>query len=450
MQEVSDATREEIKKRDLCQNVRILPVEASDPTNYFDLLSSLRSHFKVILKDHPQAEFSIGLSSGTPQIHACWLMLVASGEIPARLLKTVPPRFVEQERSLVREVDVTGDGFPRMTLSLKHKTGKREVDDEAIIAARAQVGLVGEDPAFLNALKEAAIYAQYDDIHLLLLGETGTGKERFTEFIHLLSPRATKPLVTVNCSSIPRELVESHLFGHKKGAFTGASSDQEGKFKSSDGGIIFLDELGELPLQAQAKLLRVLENGEIEPVGHPKFLKVNVRVIAATNRNLREMVAQGNFREDLYQRFGASLEIPPLRERRSDIPLLSSYLLEQWNRKHRKRCSLSPKASGALLKKAWSGNVRELHKVITQSAMLCGRSRIDETDLRFEQPLQNLTEALLPEPEEGFELNLYLENVKRRVVERAMTKANGVQARAAKLLGWTPQGLGQFLKTLRK
>lgn len=450
MQSVSVATANEIGERKLCQNTEILPVEAPDPTNYAVILASIRRYFKAILADHPRAEFSIGLSSGTPQIHACWLMLVASGEIPARLLQTLPSQFVEQGRPLVREVDISGDAFPRMTLPLKNKSGRLEVDDKNIETARAQVGLVGEDPAFLNALKEAAIYAQYDDIHLLLLGETGTGKERFTEFIHILSQRAVKPLVTVNCSSIPRELVESHLFGHKKGAFTGASNDQPGKFKVADGGIIFLDELGELPLEAQAKLLRVLENGEIEPVGHSKSVKVQVRVIAATNRKLREMVANGKFREDLYQRFGASVKIPALRERRSDVPVLASYLLEEWNRKHRKRHSLTPKAFGELIKHSWPGNVRELRKVIAQSAMLSNQTRINEEDLRFELPIKNSATTMLPEPEDGFLLNPYLDDLKRRIIERALEKENGVQARAAKLIGWTPQGLGQFLKSQQK
>lgn len=450
MQAISTATADQIRERSLCQNTEILSVEAPDPTNYGVILTALRRHFKAILKDHPRAEFSIGLSSGTPQIHACWLMLVASGEIPARLLQTVPPQFVEQGRSLVRDVDICGEVFPRMTLPLKGNSGKLEVGDERIEAARAQVGLVGDDPAFLKALKEAAVYAQYDDIHLLLLGETGTGKERFTEFIHLLGQRAGKPLVTVNCSSIPRELVESHLFGHKKGAFTGASSDQPGKFKAADDGIIFLDELGELPLEAQAKLLRVLENGEIEPVGHAKSVKVQVRVIAATNRNLRDMVAHGKFREDLYQRFGATVEIPALRERRSDVPLLAAYLLEEWNRKHRRRHSLAPKAVGELIKYSWPGNVRELRKVITQSAMLCEHTKIDAEDLRFELPVRVSADVMLPEPKEGFQLNPYLEDLKRQIVDRALEKENGVQARAARLLGWTPQGLGQFLKSQQK
>lgn len=447
MQEISAETADQIKQRNLCLETEILPVKAPDPTNYSVIISSVRMCFKAILKDHPHAEFSIGLSSGTPQIHACWLMLAASGEIPARLLQTVPPQFVEEGRPLVREVDLSGDIFPRVTLPLKNRTGIFESNDEAIAAARAQVGLVGEDPTFLRALKEASIYAQYDDIHLLLLGETGTGKERFTEFIHVLSQRAVEPLVTVNCSSIPRELVESQLFGHKKGAFTGASGDQPGKFKAADGGIVFLDELGELPLESQAKLLRVLESGEIEPVGHPTSVKVNVRVIAATNRNLREMISKGSFREDLYQRFGASVEIPALRERRSDVPKLATYLLDEWNRRHRKQHSMSPKAFSTLLRHPWSGNVRELRKVISQSAMLCEHNKIDEKDLRFELPLRNNSEVMLPEPEIGFQLNPYLEDIKWRIVVRALEKENGVQARAAKLLGWTPQGLGQFLKS---
>tara|TARA_R100000027_G_scaffold67722_1_gene68174 strand:+ start:299 stop:1795 length:1497 start_codon:yes stop_codon:yes gene_type:complete len=451
MQEFSSQTLANINSRGLCSEAEILSVEVRDPTDYRAIISSIRTHFRHIVSVCPEGEFTIVLSSGTPQIHACWLMLVASGEIPARLLQTFPRRFAEPGKSLVREVDLSGEFFPRMTLRERMPVSDESgTSEENLLAARVQIGLVGEDPAFLKAVKEASIYSGYDEIDLLLLGETGTGKERFTELVHLLSERATKPLVTVNCSSIPTELVESHLFGHKKGAFTGAASDQPGKFTVADGGILFLDELGELPLSAQAKLLRVLENGEIEPVGHATStsLKVNVRVIAATNRNLREMVAKGSFREDLYQRFDATVRIPSLRERRSDIPLLCSFLLEDWNRKHKRQHLLTPKALSELMKYDWPGNIRELRKVITQSAMLTAGKKIDTKDLRFELPIADDSTSAIPEPEEGFSINGHLEEIKRRLVHRALEKENGVQARAAKLLGWSPQGLGKYLKTL--
>jgi transcriptional regulator with GAF, ATPase, and Fis domain len=234
------------------------------------------------------------------------------------ILQSTPPEFVPEGRSLVKEIDIHQKDFPNITRPVDGPEPEED-DESSILAACHELGIVGEDPAFRKALHETFIYSQYDDFHVLLLGETGSGKEYFAKFIHHLGPRASRPMITVNCSSIPENLVESQLFGHKKGAFTGATTDHEGKFKSADRGILFLDEIGELPLPAQAKLLRVLlDQGEIEPVGSNKPIKVNVRVIAATHRNLREMVQAGTFRKDLYQRFGSSrLQRPPgLRSRR--------------------------------------------------------------------------------------------------------------------------------------
>jgi transcriptional regulator with GAF, ATPase, and Fis domain len=321
-------------------------------------------------------------------------------------------------------------------------------DDESLIASACRdLGIVGEDPAFIKALREAFVYSQYDDFHILLLGETGSGKEYFAQFLHHLGPRASRSMVTVNCSSIPENLVESQLFGHKKGAFTGASSDHEGKFKSADRGVLFLDEIGELPLPAQAKLLRALDQGEIEPVGSNRPVKVNVRVIAATHRNLREMVHAGTFREDLYQRFGSSIAIPPLRSRKVDIPILSSHLLTAWNARHQHQKRLSPAAINELIRYPWPGNVRELRRVIQQSAMLAPAKLIQPTDLRFEAPLRTDPMSVLPDPSEGFKLIDFLDEIKLRMIERSMELSGGVQARAAKLLGLTPQALNQFFKT---
>lgn len=254
-------------------------------------------------------------------------------------------------------------------------------------------------------------------------------------------------MVTVNCSSIPENLVESQLFGHKKGSFTGASADHEGKFKSADRGVLFLDEIGELSLPAQAKLLRVLDQGEIEPVGSSRPVKVNVRVIAATHRNLREMVASGSFREDLYQRFGSSVSIPSLRSRKVDIPILAIHLLAVWNARHQNQKRLSPTAINELIRYPWPGNVRELRRVIQQSAMLAPEKVIQPDDLRFKAPLRIDPMSALPDPSDGFKLIEFIDEIKIRMIERSMELSGGVQARAARLLGLTPQALNQFLKS---
>lgn len=243
----------------------------------------------------------------------------------------------------MREIDIHQKDFPIITRPVNGPE-PGEDDESSIASACRDLGIVGEDPAFLKALREAFVYSQYDDFHVLLLGETGSGKEYFAQFIHHLGPRSRRPMVTVNCSSIPENLVESQLFGHKKGAFTGATTDHEGKFKAADSGVLFLDEIGELPMPTQAKLLRALDQGEIEPVGSNRPVKVNVRVIAATHRNLREMVQAGTFREDLYQRFGSSISVPSLSSRKVDIPILSSHLLTAWNARHQHQKRLSPAA----------------------------------------------------------------------------------------------------------
>lgn len=444
--EISDKTATAILERHPGVDVEILEVPLKDPTNYLGILKQLRSHFKKLNAAHPDAEYSISVSSGTPHMHACWLLLAASGEIPATILQSSPPEFVPEGRSPVREIDIHQKDFPTITRPVDGS--EPEEDDESSISdACRELGIVGEDPAFRKALHEAFVFSQYDDFHVLLLGETGSGKEYFAQFLHHLGPRAGRPMITVNCSSIPENLVESQLFGHKKGSFTGASTDHEGKFKSADRGVLFLDEIGELPLPAQAKLLRVLDQGEIEPVGSNRPVKINVRVIAATHQNIREMVAAGTFREDLYQRFGSSIAIPPLRSRKVDIPILAIHLLTAWNARHQHQKRLSPTAINELIRYPWPGNVRELRRVIQQSAMLASGKVIQPEDLRFEAPLRTDPMSALPDPTEGFKLNDFLDEIKLRMIERSMELSDGVQARAARLLGLTPQALNQFFKT---
>jgi len=266
-------------------------VPLEDPTDYRQILAPLRSQAAEVQDKHPKARFFVAVASGTPQMHACWLLLVAGGELPARILHVRPPQFVSADAPIVSEVDLTDAAFPAVRF---HPTAPPEAADggrspEAVIQ---QLGIIGDHPQIRKALEAAALLAP-SDFPVLILGETGTGKEVLSRFVHLLSGRPQAAFHPVNCAALPQELVESILFGHKKGAFTGAVSDQKGKFEAADGGTLFLDEIGELPAAAQAKLLRVLQDGLVEPLGATKSKKVDVRLIAATNRDLAKEAGFG-------------------------------------------------------------------------------------------------------------------------------------------------------------
>lgn len=199
--EISVRTAAAIEERHPGTKAEILEVPLKDPTNYLGILRQLRCHFKELNLSHPDAEYAISVSSGTPHMHACWLLLAASGEIPATILQSAPPEFVPEGRPLIREIDIHQKDFPTITRPVD---GPEHADDDesSVIAACRELGIVGDDPAFRRALHEAFIYSQYDDFHVLLLGETGSGKEHFAQFIHHLGPRSSRPMVTVNCSSI--------------------------------------------------------------------------------------------------------------------------------------------------------------------------------------------------------------------------------------------------------
>jgi len=283
---------------------------------------------------------------------------------------------------------------------------------------------------------------------ILLIGETGTGKELFARLTHLLSGRPPDRFTPLNCAAIPHELVESILFGHVKGAFTGAVSDQRGKFGEADGGTLFMDELGELPVSTQVKLLRVLEDGIVEPLGGKSSHKVDVRIIAATNRDLGKQIRQGRFREDLYYRLNVGeIKLPALRERKSDIPKLALHILDQINSTIRNPKRFSPEALVRLENHSWPGNVRDLENVIERSARLSRREILDADDLLISEPITYADPLTsLPDPYEGFSLENYLTGARKQLLLKALEIAGGNQSKAARLLGITPQAVFKFLK----
>jgi len=271
---------------------------------------------------------------------------------------------------------------------------------------------------------------------VLVTGESGTGKELAAKAIHFNSNRKDRAFVTVNCGAIPQELMESELFGHVKGAFTGAVSAKQGLFEVADAGTLFLDEVSELPLNLQVKLLRVLEDPEIRPVGGVKPVRVDVRIIAATNRELSRAIEAKAFREDLFYRLNViSLHLPPLRERREDIPLLVSHFLEKFAPTDGSPKLISPEALSALERYPWPGNVRELENVIERAVTLEPGPVIRVESLP--EAVRELHEPDFPAiklPEEGLDLDALMERVERDLLSQALRRAKGIQSRAAQLL----------------
>jgi len=304
------------------------------------------------------------------------------------------------------------------------------------------VRLVGSSPA-MSQVRQLIRTIAPTDCTVLILGETGTGKELVARSLHEQSLRADRPFVPVNCGAIPENLVESELFGHRKGAFTGADTHRKGLVEVADGGTLFLDEVGELDKQVQVKLLRFLESGEIRRVGENEPFRVNVRVICATNRSLREMVEAGDFRQDLFFRINTfEIHLPPLRERREDIPELVEHLIERSGRSRGKRPAVSPEALGLMQSYHWPGNVRELANVVERALILAGNGPILPEHLPVhirdgaEQPAagsaNNGQSALPPGPVAG---SMTLRDLEREHILRVLEKHGGRKPPAAKELG---------------
>jgi len=425
--------------------VKDLPLD--DPTDYVTILRGLRQHIAEITEKIPETNFYISVASGTPQMHACWVLLAASGDILAHILHVRPPKFVTQDRPLVSEVDLTSPDFPRVRANFA-SFEEQETPIVDLNTALQIWGIVGDHAKMKKALAMAAALAP-SDVPILILGETGTGKEVFARLVHYLSDRHEKPFVPINCAAIPHDLVESILFGHKKGAFTGATNDQIGKFDVANGGTLFLDELAELPVPIQAKLLRVLQDGLVEPLGEKKSHQVNVRIIAATNQDVGKMIREGRFRQDLYYRLNVGeIHLPPLRERRSDIPKLALHILDHLNAGLKKPKRLAPSALTRLQNHSWPGNVRELENVIERSLRLATNPVLEADDLLVAEPVTYSDPlAALPEPHENFSLEAYLTSARKQLMLRALEAAEGNQSKAAKLLGISPQAVHKFLQT---
>lgn len=326
-----------------------------------------------------------------------------------------------------------------------HNTLERRKDNRQCQA------FIGNSPS-VNSINQMISQVADTNASVLILGESGTGKEVIARNIHARSNRANKPFIPINCGAIPADLLESELFGHEKGAFTGAINSRQGRFELAEGGVLFLDEIGDMPLSMQVKLLRVLQERSFERVGGNRTIQTDVRVIAATHRRLEDLIQDGGFREDLYYRLNVfPIEVTPLRERREDIPLLVSELIERIEQDKRGSVRLTRNAIAMLAQYDWPGNVRELANLIERLAILYPRDVVDVKQLPpkfvsqdacipgIEAPLETqenipLTVNFNVLPDGGIDMKQYLMDIEVSLIEQALGVTDNVVARAANLL----------------
>jgi two-component system, NtrC family, response regulator AtoC len=319
---------------------------------------------------------------------------------------------------------------------------KISVDESSFHAGsrrKNQVNLVTKSQSFLKLLEKASKAAKVST-SILILGESGTGKELLARYIHAESERKHKPLIALNCGAIPQQLLESELFGHEQGAFTGAYSLKKGYFELASEGTIFLDEIGEMPLSLQVKILRALQEGEIRRLGGTAPIKVNPRIISATNKDIEKSLLEKHFRDDLYYRIGVvTLKIPPLRERKIDIESLAQHFLSQFNKKFKKNIQFSEEALMLLKEHTWPGNIRELENTIERGCIFSDTIIYSEHlgIERFEESLEKLTEDAFETEAKGFHeaRDKAVRNAEIHLILKALKSSRGNKANAARLMG---------------
>jgi sigma-54 specific flagellar transcriptional regulator A len=305
---------------------------------------------------------------------------------------------------------------------------------------KEEIKIIGKSQAIQKILNLVEKVAKSDST-VLITGESGTGKELIAKLIHQQSPRAIKPFIPVNCAAIPSELLESELFGHEKGAFTGAVYSKPGRFELADGGTIFLDEIGDMPINLQVKILRVIQEKTLEKIGSTKPINVNVRIISATNKNLEDEVKVGKFREDLFWRLNVvPLIIPPLRERKEDIPILCNYFIDKFSTKFGYRLNLETEVLELFLKYDWCGNVRELENLIERLYVFCDNGIVTIDDIpekiRYQEkaiPKNFIFDEFNPFATE-LDLNELVMTYEKKLILHALNINNWVKSRTAKYL----------------
>jgi len=418
--------------------IQVVDEKLSGPMHFGEIYEAAVRTVQLALGDVPrETALTFHLSPGTPAMAAIWVIL-GKTRYPAELIESSKDHGV---RTASVPFDISADFIPDL---LRERDERLREGSAAETHGSPEFADIIHRSRVMGRLIQRARRVAVRNVPVLIEGESGTGKEMLARAIHRASPRRDRPFVAVNCGAIPANLVESELFGHEKGAFSDAKQARKGYFEAANTGTLFLDELGELPAQAQVKLLRALQEGEVVRLGSSQPLRVDVRVVAATNRTLPEEMAAGRFREDLFYRLAvAVLKIPPLRERTGDLNIVIDHLLTQVNREAAdqpgyKEKKLSAGARNLLLAHPWPGNVRELFNTLRRVAIWSDGAAISAEDVR---------EAFLPVTVlarqdvlgrrlgSGFNLSDLLQEVARHYLGRAMDEAHGNKTKAAELVG---------------
>jgi DNA-binding NtrC family response regulator len=412
------------------REVDIRVVEVDDPSDYGALFAQLGPLARELDRHADTYQLEILLSSGTPQAQTLWVILVQAAMLRARMLQVIPAAFVPKPHPrAIREVSLDIEGFPEI----------RVLRDE-VARLRAEVRVRGSKliagTAVMRDLLERAIRIAQSELPALVLGETGSGKELVARAIHDGSARADGPFIAENCSAIADSMLASELFGHEAAAFTGAATRHRGLFEQASGGTIFLDEIGELPPQVQAMLLRVLQERTIRRVGGEQTVKVDVRIVAATHRDLEQMVRDGRFREDLYYRLrGATLHVPALRDRPGDLPaLIDAFLREATIRGKPRKLAVTSEAMRLLAAHPWPGNVRELRSEVHRWAVFCD-DEVTPADLAPEIRGTPRAPGKKPARTAITTLAAAVADTERRTIEAALAANAANLVRTAKALG---------------
>jgi len=402
--------------------VELRTVDVRDPSDFSELFAALQP---IVQHLRETQDLDILLSSGTPQMQTLWLIYVKAGLLAARMLQVIPAAFIPKLHAhAVREVNLDVEGFPEI----------RALRDE-LVRLRAHSRILGEHivgtSAPMRELANRLLRVAPSNLPVLISGETGTGKELIARSIHDASHRASGPLITENCGALSESVLSSELFGHEKGAFTGAAHRKRGLFEVAHGGTLFLDEVGELSPRVQVNLLRVLQDGTLRRLGSEESVRVDVRIVAATHRDLFSMVREGTFREDLYYRLhGATLHVPALRERISDLEALVAHFLGEVDSTLR----ITRDAWEKLEAYRWPGNVRELRAEVLRWNVFCDRwVRCEDLDEKFDGSLATLAPRQEP-TSEALPLAQVVAAAERRAVADALAREDGNVSRAARSL----------------